>query len=235
MHRLGGRAILLMTVLGFWGLPEPELHAQQDSLIIERSTPLPLYRYREYDGSPYYFKHSVRSTVLRSDAVQLDDVLVNYNGYTHEMEAMVGDSLFRLDPLWHLRVEVRAADNPGEMSPDVAVITFQRGADRSFPDRYTAILYFGKTYSLLKDFHVVRVEKGRTTIGEPQYVYRFQDVATYYLKQGQELTQIKLQKHKILDAFPNDERIATYLDHEKLNPKNEGDLVSLVRFADGLD
>jgi hypothetical protein len=87
--------------------------AQKDSLLVQNSKPVDKSRYDDVNGSPYYFSDWVKGDILRSDGQTVENVPLNYNGHTHEMDVLAGEEVFTLDRRWHLRIDVAEEDNPG--------------------------------------------------------------------------------------------------------------------------
>lgn len=209
------------------------IEAQTDSRSIPRSNTINVDRYHNISGSPYYFPDWVIGNILRSDGQILENVRLNYNGYSHEIEVHTEDALYALDKLWYLRVEVLLDQNiPAADAFPVRQIIFQFGADRKFADRYSAILFVGQQITLIKDFHVVKDDRGLNGPGKNVSQMYFKDQSAYYLKKEGALIPLKLQKRHIAGAFENAPQIAEYIASQKPDLNSEKDLVKLVAYAD---
>lgn len=216
----------------FWCIA---VFGQSDSLIVQNSKPVDQGRYRDIDGSPYYFRDWVKGSILRSDGKVIDNVMVNYNGYAHEMEVRSGEKIYALDKRWHLRVDVFRDQNPNlaDQFPASQLI-FQRGAHRDLADKYATILFLGEQLTLIRDCDIGKVQKEFNDVGKTISILRFKDLSNYYLKRSGALIPLKLQKKRIAEAFDNDPRIVDFLTKEKLDLNNESDLVQLFMYADTL-
>ncbi len=210
--------------------------AQADSLIVQNSVPVNAGRYRDIDGSPYYFREWVKGSVLRSDGKTVENVTLNYNGYSHEMEVQSGNAIYSLDKSWHLRMDIYADQNPNVSDQfPAAHLIFMRGVHRDLANRYATILFLGERMTLIRDCDIGKVEKEFNDVGKTIFIKRFKDLSIYYLKKGNILIQLKLHKKRVAEAFDNDMRIVDFVSAENLDMNDEADLIRLVKFADALE
>lgn len=216
-------------------LPGIIVYSQSDSLLIQNSKPIDDTRYKDVDGSPYYFSDWVIGSVLRSDGKTVENVLLNYNGNSHEMEIKSGNAVHILDRRWHLRVDVSLEQN-AKLADEFPVpnLIFQRGAHRELADRYSTILFLGDKYMLIKDYDVGKVQKEFNDVGKNIEIQRFKEQSVYYLKKDGALTVLKLQRKRVVEAFGEDGRVTEFIDTQKLDIQDEADLVRLVEYADKL-
>lgn len=224
------RYLLILSVYLLPGLAS----GQQDTLLVQNGKVIEQNRYQDIDGSPYYFNDWVKGRVLRSDAMYLEDVFLNYNGFSHQLEARVGGQVYTLDKKWHLRADVVKAENSSMQGSHPDTIVFQLGVHRALADTYGAILYEGEYYTLVKDYDIGKADKGFNTVGSKIEIDRFRDLSVCYLLTGTELIPMKRHKKRIAEAFGDDERIRTYVAEQRLDVDDDRDLVTLVRYADGL-
>ena len=208
--------------------------SQVDSFLLHTSTPAHRSIYQDYEGSPYYFSAWVKGRLLRSDATYIEDVLMNYNGFTHQIEVESGDTRYALDKRWYLRADVYKKDNPqlGDDMPDV--VSFQLGIHREFGDHYGAVLYAGEKLMLIRDFNVGKQNREYSEYGINNFLAEFRDQSTLYLRRDNRLIPIRQHKKKIAEAFADQDRVLEFIAQHDLDVKQDKDLVKLVAFADQL-
>jgi hypothetical protein len=214
-------------------VPE-DISAQHDSTLIQSGKRVYQSQYFDIEGSPYYFSAWVNGSVLRSDATYVENVLLNYNGFTHEIEIKSGEELYALDKRWCLRADVKVQDNPALGDELQSTVTFQQGVHRNLSGHYGAILFQGKKLTLIRDFAVAKLDKEYNEFGTNNYIAKFRDISSVYIKRGNELIQLKLNKKKIGEAFDDPDLITAFVAKEKLDLKKNADLVRLIAFADEL-
>lgn len=227
-----GIAILAVLVVG-WLMPAA-LGAQADSLLLVNSKTVDDRRYDDIKGSPFLFKNPVKARVIRNDANIIDDVMLNYNGYTRNFEIASGDAMIELDRSWYLRVEIPAADNP-EVADEIIgdKLIFQRGIAAKFNDQFTMLLYVGDDLFLIKDFNVEKRTNTVQDVGKTVEFEKFTPRRHYYIKRRGKLNQIRLKKKSLIDALDNPE-VEKYIKSNKLRCDSEEEVIQVLEFFNGL-
>jgi hypothetical protein len=209
--------------------------AQDNPNSIQRARLIPNGRYESIAGSPYYFPVWVRGKILRSDGTTVESMLLNYNGYSHQLEVRTEDGLYALDKFWYLRgvvLQEQNVESDGIFSTPELI--FQFSAHEDLADRYSIILFVGSQLSLIKDFDVRKADAGVNSPGKYLVGKEFTTLSTYYLKKSGMLIPLTMQKRRMIDAF-GDARMTEYILKRKPDLKSERELVALVKYADALD
>lgn len=229
-----GQILLLIFGIAALLLPSGPVVAQTDVFLSHNAKPVSKSRYVGIEGTPYYFPDWMNGNVLLNNGKVVENVMLNYNGLTHEIEILSDDNIFALDPRGHLKIDVLREHNPDHAFRfSVDSLTFIRGFHRDLADRYATILYLGEHLALVKDFHVGKSEQDFNDL-ERSEMNAFRDRSAFYIRRAGDLILLRPQKKRILEAFENDVRISDFLSKEKPDLDSEEGLLRLVKFADTL-
>jgi len=160
---------------------------------------------------------------------QMNDSIykARYNAFTHEMQIKSNDD------------KILALD--ADVDYEVKFITRNK-IYKSFSyvndfnntvNRFLVVLKENEKCSLYKEEHIEYKDKVEGTSGyskeKPASYNRIDDV--YFVKINDELKTIPTKKKQFLKFFSNHEtKLKTYLKQNKLNPKNEIDLIEIIEY-----
>jgi len=209
--------------------------AQDREMTYTNSKPIMENRYDNIKGSPMYFDDWVTGKIMRHDALIYEDVILNYNGYSHAFEVKDGDKMIELDGKVYLRVDVKSADNP-DAADRIATtdFAFQKGMHPRFEDKFVIILFVENDVMLIKEFKADIAKHTVQDVGKSIDFKDFKRKEIYYLKADGELKSIRFKKKVILSAFDSPE-VESYIIEHKLRLKSEADLIELAQFYSTLD
>ena len=180
------------------------------------------------DGSPYINDNfaSIRIT-------QYKDRLFNarYNAYNGEMEVRIEDNkVIALDNNSDYEV-IFTSDNKTYRT--VNYVTDQDYAKKGF----LVVISENDKYSLFKEEKIKFLQKVKATTSyqqdKPAKFQREDD--RFYLKINDETTYVPQKKKDLLEAFPEHAKdLKSYMKKNKLNPKNEDELIKIVEYLSTL-
>lgn len=189
-------------------------------IITTNSKPIDEDRYKDIKGSPYLFENWEDATVFPKNGTAIERVKVNYNTYEKELEAKVDNEYVVLD---------------GTTYPKVLLLKdssyFQFNLHSQFKNQYVSVHYEG-TAHLFFSVTTSRVNtRTINNVGKTIKLENFAQVSTYYLKNDEQLQQIKLKKKEILALFP-DKSATKYVKTEGLKLNTTEDVVQLLKYID---
>gem|GEM_PF-808811 len=208
------------------------VQGQQDTLF---ATNLKLFdnkRYEDIKGSPYLFSDWVKADIIRRDSFKFRDVMLNYNGDTHEFEVLQDGRYIELEQLWYKRIEVDPAKNKGVVEVDDKVV-FLQGFHHEYVDRFALLAYEGEHVYLIKDFSAVLSEKKVQNVGKAIEFKRFTPRVKYALYHQGKITSIKLKKEEILNVLGHEKTAEDFLKANKIKKTNsEEKVIMLLKYLD---
>jgi len=176
------------------------------------------------EGSPY-----INETFSQTRIAQYKDRVYSarYNAYNGEMEVMTNDS------------KVIALDNNGDFeitftSPKKIYRTISYVTDNNTSKRgFLVVLSDNDNNSLFKEEHIKYYEKVEALSSyqqdKPAKFNRVDD--SYYIKMNEKVTFVPQKKKDFLKAFPEHaSKLKSHMKTNKLNPKNEDELVKIVNY-----
>ena len=211
--------ILLFSVL--FSLDFYEMKAQSEDILLTNSKKIDKNRYRDIKGSPYFFEDWQKGKVISAEAEAIENVMLNYNGYTKGFEIKMNDRFIELDEKWYVRVIVEGAEEE---------IIFQRNFLPPFNGKFSRQVYKGKDITVLQEFNIKIAKKTINNVGKKVEFQRFIPVEQYYLIEGQKAKYFKLKKKNILAELGNSTKLEAFIKKEKMKLDSEADLKKLLTF-----
>lgn len=189
-------------------------------------------RYKDVKGSPYYFKNFIKANIITNDLDIFKDMLLNYNGYSGEMEVRTGDSFIELEKSFYFRIEVFPYQNP-ELKLEFPLI-FERRFNKSGDHEYGIIIHDGSKVTFVKEFKVDLLEREINNVGKTIVQKRFLSDETYYFDIGANSTSISLNKRKVLALLEHKDTLEKYIKENKLNVYTEEGVKKLLEYYETL-
>ena len=160
-----------------------------------------------------------------------EQVIFNYNGYSHEIEIRKGDHYIELDHRRYLRIEIDRADNPTHFPDGYGdKIVFQAKIHAKFRDRLVNLNYAGKRVSLIRDFSVNLLGQASNDIRNQRDGQRFRQVSTFYLLKNGNLIALRLKRNKILKALGHREEIGEFVKTNQIDIESVEGLIQVLAF-----
>lgn len=186
-------------------------------------------RYKDTNGSPYFFSDFTDGWIKGTDGLEYDRVKMNYNGHTETFEVLQGDRFINLQESPYKSISL--------LKPETQdTITFIRGVHTDFRGKYIQLLYESEKSTLVNQFSINLAESTVNTVGRTDVLKRFKPQNTYYVKLAKEpkLIQVKGNKKSWTKAFGNKKTIEAFLGKNKLNLSEEADMVLLLQYIETL-
>ncbi len=199
------------------------VEAQKEDILLSNSKKIGENRYSNIKGSPYLFEGWRKGKIITSEAEMIDNVLLNYNGYTKGFEVKKGNQFIELDEKWYVRVVIE--DEKGGQP-----IIFQRYFFPPFSGKLSKQVYKGENITILQSFTIKIDKKVISDVGGRFALQRFISHEQYYLVRNRKPTPIKLKKKSILAELGNATELEQFIKKEKLKLNSEADLKKLVAF-----
>ena len=196
------------------------LFSQKNDLLFTNSQLIDEDRYKEMDYSPYLFKEWVHGNITAKSNTEeaIENVLLNYNGYTKSFEVRKDNRFIELEGSYYSTIAIPTED-----------MVFKLGMHPTLQDRFMRIVYEGKSIAIVQDFVVSLQKREKKLYGKVNIVSEFIKRPMYYVIRDNKATVLKLKKKTIMPLLDNNKQVAAYIKKEGLKMKSEEDLVQVLR------
>jgi len=181
--------------------------------------------YDTIEGTPYLYDEWHNATLLGSDGKIYSFSRVNFNGYTHHLEADLEGKVKEFNASFFLKVTIDTGENKE---------IFMTGLHADFLRDIICIIYDGEQVKFIKKFDVtledLDIQKTRTSMRSEQF---FPSIKYYIMLNGN-LNKVKLKKKKIIEVLGHKSAIEEYAKKEKINFSSEEGLKLLLNYYDSL-
>ena len=195
------------------------LRAQNTSPLLKISEEVNVGRYDRIQGSPYYYDDWQKGSVLASNGQVYENVALNFNGDSHELELKEDDRVRQLILGGYIKVTI-----PQDTYSDV----FIRGINPKFGMDLVCVSYNGQKIKLVRNFQI-RKEKYHTTTTTTQ---KFLPTVDYYLVINGQIEGISIRKKKIIKILGHEKEAEAFLTQNNNPVKSEKDLIQLLNYYD---
>lgn len=195
---------------------------QNDEIIFYNSQVIDESRYQDIKGSPYLFAEWKYGNIVDNNGKTYEDVMLNFNGYTHEFEARHKDKYIRLDEKRYIQVTVQ------EVGADS--IVFRRGLHMDIFDQFVQVLYQGKRVKFIKKFTVELAKNSVQNASGRADFKRFVPQTQYYTIIDYKMEFIPLKKKKIMDQLGHEKQIEAFAKAQKIKIDTEAGLRQLLLY-----
>lgn len=209
----------LLSILLLFGFSQG-LYSQIENIQFTNKRPLTENRYADIKGSPYLFAGWSPGLIFSNTMEKFQDLEININGYTQEIEVKKDRFYIELDAQWYLRIEVE---------DQAQKRIFQRDLHPRFANKFVELVYQGKQLWVVKEFVVKLAEEKTTNIAGTRLDRQFVAKFIYYLIEGGELQVLPLKEKKILKLL-NQSRLDHFFKEHKIQAKKESDLKKLMAY-----
>lgn len=196
------------------------LNAQPKS-IFTNAKPIDESRYKAYKGSPYFFDDWVLADIYDANGKAFEQLEMNFNGYTNEIEIRKGNQYIELDKKWYSKIEANSPDG---------IITFVQEAHSHFKNNFVEAVYIGNRISLVRKFRIALTEKEINDVGKTIKIKRFEKRLEYYFIKGEKLNNIKWKKKSILSYLGHKKDIEAFLKKNKLKLTSDKGIQKVLAF-----
>lgn len=198
-------------------------YAQRNDLILTNSKSIDNNPYEGVEGSPFYFDNWQKGKIYpESNSDPIEEVLLNFNGYTKSFEIKKGSRCIALDEQWYQKVEIEQKGN---------LLSYQKGLLPKYNNQFTRAVFLGTTFQIVQEFHVSLTTREKQIYGKVNEVQSFYPHRNYYFVKNGQGNLLKLKKKSILAFFPTyKSRLERYAKKSKLKWNSEQDLVRLFTY-----
>lgn len=217
------RIILQWSILFFICLPLLALLGQTKTVMMFNSQGIDPDRYEDIKGEPYLFEEWKYGKTVNSKSEIIDSLLVNYNGYTHNLEVKKDETYIELDA-YHYPLVVVYDDETGKE------IFLRRNTSQTLLNRYTRLIFSGLEFMVVEDFNT-RVETKRINdVGKIRDTNTFVNRKNYYIIKDNKAKLIKFKKASLLKLLGNEGELDNFLKQTRNKLKTEEDAIKLFQF-----
>ncbi len=214
----------LMLLFLFGLLSFTSLEGQRNSYMMFNSSSIDPDRYRDIKGSPYLFEEFQYGKTVNSKTEVIDSILLNYNGYTNNIEARKGDVFIELDA-YHYPLVVIYDDEGNE-------VFYRRNTSKSLFNRYTRIVFTGVEFMVVEDFRSRVENKKVNDVGVIRENKSFVGKKNYFIVKDNKARLFKMKKKSILRTLGNEGELDAFLKKERIKLNSEENMIKLFEFFD---
>ena len=220
----------VLNIFGLWlcaMVISSSCYAQRNDLLLTNSQSIADNPYEGIERSPFYFEHWQKGKIYpKSEEEPIEEVLLNYNGYTKNFEIKKGSRYIVLDEQWYKKVEI---------TQENYLITFELGILSKYNNRFARALFTGTSFRVVQDFHVSLTTREKQVYGKVNEVQSFNAHRNYYFLKDGKSKPLKLKKKSILSFFPTHKKgLESYAKKHRLQWNKERDLVDLFTYYEEL-
>ena len=219
------RRALICCCLTLWCLTVSL--CQSNVFLMTNSQEIDPNRYQDIKGSPYLFGNWARGDIIDLQGDLHTYILLNFNGYTGEVEVKLNDQFIELNEQDYKEIRVLSKENDPPM-------VFKSKVHEQFQGRFVQLIYQGSKINFIKDFNVVYSDEEIHNVGETLVVKRFAKQITYYLMADGKLQLTKLRKKKILELLGHKKELESVIKHNRLDIQTEEGLTQLLDYYESM-
>jgi len=195
--------------------------SQNENLTLFNSQEIDENRYNEIKGSPYFFDEWKMGDIIGDNGQTVEDVLLNYNGYTEHFEVRTKGKYIQLDERLYQKISI---------STDEATVVFQKSAHPDFPNKFVQVVHDGERVKLLKHFTVVLAESSVFNAGGRVDFKRFKPDRKYFVMTDGSPQPVSMRKKKIIELLGHEKEIERFAKTERIKIDTEEGLSTLLAF-----
>ena len=182
-------------------------------------------RYIMMKGSPFLFDDWVLVNIISSSGKPLENVPINFNGYTQNFESIVDGKILEVELGYFIAMQLITPDsNCGKQS-------FIKLQHPLMSNKYPLFIYNGFKHRLAKDFSVTIVENKIETPGKTEKFRSFKSNTGYFFMKNAEWVSLKLTEKDVLQKL-NHPKAAGYIKQNNINVTTEAGLCQLLSWLE---
>lgn len=202
--------------------------AQRNDLLLTNSQSVDENLYEGIEGSPFYFDQWQKGKVFpKKETEPIEEVWLNYNGYTRSFEVKKGKRYIALDENWYKRVEVTKTNQDK--------LIFETGLLPKRTKQFVQLIYQGTDFYVLQDFHISLIKTEKKRYAGDIEVQEFAQRPMYYFVTNGKANLFKLKKKNVLNLFAQKKSdMEKYVKTNRLKLNKEADVVKIMAYYDEL-
>lgn len=179
-------------------------------------------RYKEVEGSPYFFEEFIELNITDSKGTVMQLEAGNFNAHTGNIEIQKNGKLIEVDERYVLEAVFKK---------EREIFRFIPGKRVGRPVAFVRLYFEGRNY-LLYDLIFARItEKTFQNVGKTIHIERFQNREELYLCRLNKCDEIKLKK-KDIENLIGSEEFESYIKKHNIKFKEIDELISLLAYLD---
>lgn len=221
------KAVKLFNMFIFLAISLSSL-AQRNDLMLTNSQSIEEDLYEGIEGSPFYFDNWQKGKIFpKNESESIEEVWLNFNGYTHSFEIKKGNRFIALDEKWYERVEVSITNQE--------TIVFETNLLPKKKNLFTKLVYQGTDFHVAQVFHANLITTEKERYAGTIEVQEFVAKPLYYFVQNGQVSLMKLKKKNILAQLKDQKsKLESHIKRQKLKLNGETGLVQLLAYYDEL-
>ena len=207
----------------------------QSELQLVNSKKIDPNRYEGIEDEPYLFKNWLIGNVTTIEGEVIEEVFINYNGYSEEFEIKNGDRFIELENKYYMQIEMSREKN-GDKFPNFAgeEIIFQRNLHGKFKENFVRLVYRGKKVSVIEGYRVTVTEKTFQDVGKTVVKKRFIGTRSYYLLKDGELQSFNMKRSSVIKTFGLKKELDQFMRKQKINLDKDEDVAKVFAYYEEL-
>ena len=175
----------LSIFLFFLGI-SVQTNAQRNDVLLTNSQSLEDNPYEGVEGSPFYFETWQKGIIYPTSTNEpVQEVLLNFNGYTRNFEIKKGSRYIVLDEKYYNKVEV---------NNDKKLLVFETGLLPKRKGQFVKLVYQGTDFYVLQDFYVNLITREKERYAGNIEVQKFVKRPAYHFVYNEKAKFFKLKR-----------------------------------------
>ncbi len=201
--------------------------AQRNDLLLTNSQSVDENLYEGIEGSPFYFDQWQKGKIFpKKETEAIEEVWLNYNGYTKSFEVKKDNRYIALDENWYNRVEIPKGEE---------TIIFATGLLPKRAKQFVQLVYRGTDFYVLQDFHISLIKTEKKRYAGDIEVQEFAQKPSYYFVENGKANFFKLKKKNVLTLLhTHKSAMEEYVKSHRLKLNKTTDLVKIMTYYDEL-
>lgn len=220
---------LLTTTTAILLILQISLAQNRDSYFVN-ADPIDPQRYKDIKGSPMLFNDWKTATLYDKKGEEYATIELNYNGFTHEIEAKKNDTeSIVLDASEFSRIEIVDAEAPN------GKIVFKKGFLPSSKKHFGEVVFESDKRTIAKHFRVKEAKTVINDVGQTRELKSFARSTDYYIVQNGKSSILKTKKKSLLKDLGNAKQLESFIKKEKINLKSDKDLNKFFAYYETIE
>lgn len=199
-----------------------QIIAQRNDLMLTNSQAVSEDLYKDVKGSPFYFENWQKGKVYPIKSTEpVEEVVLNYNGYTQSFEVKKGNRFIALDEAWYQKVVIPSTNKEE--------IVFETNLLPKRKNQFVKLVYQGTDFYVVHDYFISLVTTEKERYAGNIEVQEFVKRPMYYLVQNGKTHMFKLKKKNVLAVLKDQKKaMESYLKKNRFKLNQEINLVKVL-------
>lgn len=201
------------------------LSAQRNDVLFINSQTLSDNPYEGIEGSPYVFKDWKKGKIYPINNDEgIENVLLNYNGYTQNFEVKRGDRFIALNENWYNTVDI--------LNGTGLIAIYKTGLLPNKKNLFTKLVFYSKAFHIIEEHYFSLITIEREQYAKTIEIKKFVKHNKLYFVQNGEKRIFKLKKKKVIALFPElKKELEKYIKQKRLDLTTEEGAIKLFEYV----